>query len=376
MEYYLKGTVSSNDKMDLTMMHCTHKKAMRDDGLSTYWSTPCKVTTVTDKSISGSSLIEWYQNDYINGKEVNFKRDASRDFDRPFKLTRTDCKTELEDLVAEIDRLAEVKKEMEGALEDVGKSLHAAKDVWEGEVRDQLKEEIFHGVVPPVVKILPQTYDQDPGSYVESWADFVAELGKSGGNWALEKAGKIVLLWDLFIDWGNVIAKGLVTLDEMDQINNALVDMGDQVVASRRAWVNAMIEYEKLRQLCASEIPLDQQPKPKVDEPFDKSYREDTDRLREEMDNAEKRKSSAIQSAKTELSNTAIAVKDLGDFLEPFRNADKNKTMNEVMTAAGIIKLQTGFMDAGKKWINVFNQFKAIEENQKKLKELSNLRVI
>ena len=49
--------------------------------------------------------------------------------------------------------------------------------------------------------------------------------------------------------------------------------------------------------------------------------------------------------------------------------------MNEVMTAAGITKLQNGLIEAGRNWINVFKQIKAIDENRKKLKELSKPRV-
>lgn len=371
-EYYLKGTVSGNNKMDLTMLRCTHNKDMRDEGLSDRWTSPCKVTTVTNKSISGSSRIEWYQWDYRNGKQVNFRRDASRDFDSPFSLTRTNCKEELEKLVAEIDLKAETMKELDGAIDDVKKNWDSAKQDWINEVADQLKEEAFQGVVPPSVKpALPGEFGQDLGSYVESWVDFVAELAKNGGNFALERAAKIVLLYDLLIDWGNVNAKGFVTLDELDQMNNGLIDMRDRTLDNSMARYEALFELNKLSKLCAGEIPLDQQPKPKDNAPLGNNYKENADRLRKEMDRLDKSTSSAIQSAKTDLRKTADAVEALQQLLEPFRNADPNKTMKEVMSAAGILKLQNGLIEAGKNWINVFKQLKAIDENRKKLRELS-----
>jgi hypothetical protein len=370
--YYLKGTVSANNKMELTMMRCTHKKDMRDEGLADHWTTKCKVTTVTNKSISGTWRTEWYQNDTrADGREFNFRRDPGGDSDSPFSLTRTNCKEELEKLVAEIDLKAETLKQQEESIADVDKNFEQAKQGWYNEVQDQLKEEVFQGVVPPSVKpALPGSFGQDLGSYIESWVDFVAELAKSGGNFALERAAKIVLLYDLMIDWGNVNAKGLVTLDELGQMNKGLVDMRDRKDDTRRSWVNAMLEYRKLSDLCAGEIPPDKQPKPAINSSFDKE-KEEFERSRQEDSKALSSISSGIQSAKTDLTKTANAIKSLQQLLEPYRNADPNKTMKEIMSAAGIIKLQNGLIDAGKNWINLFKQLKAIEESRKKLTERS-----
>ncbi len=371
-EYYLKGTVTGNNKMDLAMLRCTHDKDMRDEGLTDRWTTTTKVISVTDKLISGTSRIEWYQWDYRDGKKVNFKRDPSRDFDSPFSLTRTNCKEELERLVAEIDLKAETMKELAGAIDDVEKNWDVAKQDWIDEVADQLKEETFQGVVPPSVKpALPGEFGQDLGSYVESWVDFVAELAKNGGNFALERAAKIVLLYDLLIDWGNVNAKGFVTLDELDQMNNGLIDMRQRTFDNSMARYEALFELNKLSELCAGEIPINQQPKPKDNAPLGNNYKEDADRLRREMDRLDKSNSSAIQSAKTDLRKTVEAVESLQQLLEPFRSADPNKTMKEVMSAAGILKLQNGLIEAGESLINVFRQLRAIDENRNKLKELS-----
>ncbi len=369
-EYYLKGTVSSTNKMTLTMLRCTHDSDMRKE-LSPRWTTPCKVTTVNNKSISGTANIEWYNWDIVNGRKVNFKRNASSDYDAPFGLTRTNCKEELEKLVAELDLKGEIKNELNEAIQDADSSFFAAKQDWFDEVKDQLKEEAFHKVVPPAVKILPETYNQDPGSYIESWLDFVTELAQKGGNFALEKAGKTVLIWDMLIDWTNVFAKGFVTLDEMDQINSGRADMNDRTRDNALARYRQKIEYDNLSKLCAGEIPLDQQPKPKDNAPLDNNFMENQERLHKAMDNAYKNTGSAIQSAITDLRKTADAVESLKQFLEPFRNADPNKTMKEVMTAAGISTLQNGLIDAGKNWINVFRQIEIIEENRKKLSELS-----
>lgn len=370
-EYYLKGTVSATNKLDLTMMRCTHRKDMRDEGIADHWTTKCKMTSVTDNSISGTYRTEWYKFDVKDGKEVNFTREPSGDSDDQFSLTRTNCKEELESLVAEIDRKAEMWKQQGEMVDDVSKNFDMSMQGWYDEVGNQLKEDAFQTVVPPSIKSVPGAFEQDLSGYIESWADFVAELAKDGGNFALEKAAKIVLLADLIIDWTNVNAKGLVTLGELEQMSIETSDINDRHVDTWKAWVDAMLEYNKLRELCANEIPLDKQPRPKINRPIDKKDIEEKDRSREEANKTLGSISSGVQSAKTELTKTASAVQNLREFLEPYRNADKNKTMKEVMTAAGIIKLQNGLIEAGNNWINVLRQLKVIDENRKKLKTLS-----
>lgn len=365
-DYYVTGTVSPDNKMNLTMLRCTHKKAMRDDGLSALWTAPCKVTSVTDKTITGSSRVEWYLNDYQDGKEVNFRREPSKDFDDPFTLSRTKCKEELEELAAEIDQKAASLKEQATAIEDVSKSFHDAIQNYRAEVDEQVKEEVFQGVVPPPVKVATVAYSGEPADHIESWNDLVKDLAESGGKIGLKTATWVISIADMLIDLANINAKGIVTINETGQINTELGNMRGRRNESFQSWANSMLEYQKLSELCAGEIPKEQQPKPTGSIVVDKQI-DDERRAAEEAKRIQSSIGADIESARSAIETTIASIENLQQFLEPYKTADRNKTLKVIMTAAGVTKFQNGLIEIGNNWIKVLRLVESIDGKMKKL---------
>lgn len=369
-EYYLKGTVSTNNKMDLTMLRCTHKKAMRDDGLSDHWTSPCKVTSVTDTSIAGSARIEWYLNDFKDGKEVNFRREPSRDYDSPFGLTRTNCKKELERLAAEVDQKAESYKEQVLAEDNVSKSATEAIDRLGEELDEQIQEEFLNTVVPAPARVGTFNYSDDPANFIESWADLVKDLAESSGKIAAETGAWIVLTADMLIDLANLNAKGIVVIQETGQINDALKSMRERKFETFKSWSHSMEEYRKLSELCTAEIPKEQQPKPINSIVIGDQQIDEMKRTGEEAGRIHSSLGTDIGNAESAIAASTSSIKNLELFLEPYKNAAKNKPIKEIMTAAEISKFQKGLIEVGTNWIKVLKLINSIDEKMKKLREL------
>ncbi|MBM3415590.1 MAG: hypothetical protein FJY20_03900 [Bacteroidetes bacterium] len=313
--YYLKGTVGPNNKMELTMLRCTHKKAMRDDGLSDRWTSPCKVSSVTETSIKGTARIEWYMHEIRDGKEVNFTREPSMDYDEPFGLTRTDCKKELERLAAEVDRKAESFKDQVSACDDVSKSSTEAVDRLGEELDAQIEEGFLNTVVPPPARVGTFNYSDDPAGAIESWADLVKDLAQSTGKIAAETGVWIVLTADMLIDLGNLNAKGIVVIQETGQINEELNKMRERRFEAYQSWLYAILEYNKLSELCTAEIPKEQQPKP-VNSTVISDQRDEMKRMDEEAGSIHSGLRADIGSAESTIAASNASVNKLGQFLE------------------------------------------------------------
>ena len=174
-DYYLKGAFTGQS-LTLSMIRCTHPQDMRDDGIADHWNAKTTVSGITETTIAGTYRSEWYLYDTKDGKRVNFRRDPSGDRDMPFALVRTNCKKELERLVAEIERLAKIWREQEAAIDDVLGFLSDAQKRWYQSMRDTFKEEVFDGIVKPEIRVIPGAFDHDIGRYISSWTDFAMEL--------------------------------------------------------------------------------------------------------------------------------------------------------------------------------------------------------
>lgn len=355
--YYVKGTKNGNT-ISLEMLRCTHKKAMRDEGMEDRWITPCKITTVNNNTIEGTWRTNWYWWDTDNtGREHNFRRDEKEDKDSPFSMNRTSCSEELSRIVAEINQKAELLKELEDALQDEDKRFNAAKETWKQEIDDQLAEEAYQTFVPTGVKISPGT-DQDWGSYIESWVDFAKELGEVTKKWSLKTGAGVVSVADLIIDWTNINLKGVQTLNEMETIHHSLVNMRDNKLNLFSSWITSWMEYEKLKDWCVQEIPLNKQPKPDVkpvsEEPLLKSASESA--------SMQKQVGSSIRTAKHASMDISKILKKMKSTLEAYQTADSTATIGQVMQAADINKLENMIKDLSNSLTSLFSAIKLIHE--------------